>query len=150
MNFLISIPICYFVLMDGKGFVEGIISLLPDEEMKAYRKYIDPHRSDSERDLHRHDLYFNRGQSNRSFHILCLWIAQAFCPGKHSLRGRYGPSSHLLDGYHPCDRVQVLRYGLGRGTDLLPVLAAALIFYLQSCSSGRIWYPPNPPCIRCW
>jgi predicted PurR-regulated permease PerM len=41
MNFLISIPICYFVLMDGKGFVEAIISLLPDEEMKAYRKYID-------------------------------------------------------------------------------------------------------------
>ncbi len=41
INFLISIPICYFVLMDGEGFVESIISLLPDKEMKVYRKYID-------------------------------------------------------------------------------------------------------------
>ena len=41
MNFLISIPICYFVLMDGERFVESVISLLPDKEMKAYRKYID-------------------------------------------------------------------------------------------------------------
>lgn len=41
INFLISIPICYFVLMDGDGFKESIISLLPQGEMKIYRKYID-------------------------------------------------------------------------------------------------------------
>jgi predicted PurR-regulated permease PerM len=41
INFLISIPICYFVLMDGEGFKESIISLLPKGEMKIYRKYID-------------------------------------------------------------------------------------------------------------
>lgn len=41
INFLISIPICYFVLMDGDGFKESIISLLPHEEMESYRKYID-------------------------------------------------------------------------------------------------------------
>jgi len=41
INFLISIPICYFVLMDGEGFKESIISLLPQGEMKIYRKYID-------------------------------------------------------------------------------------------------------------
>lgn len=41
INFLISIPICYFVLTDGKGFKESIISLLPQGEMKIYRKYID-------------------------------------------------------------------------------------------------------------
>jgi len=41
INFLISIPICYFVLTDGEGFKESIISLLPQGEMKIYRKYID-------------------------------------------------------------------------------------------------------------
>ena len=41
INFLISIPICYFLLMDGDGFKESIISLLPQGEMKIYRKYID-------------------------------------------------------------------------------------------------------------
>jgi predicted PurR-regulated permease PerM len=41
INFLISIPICYFVLMDGDGFKESMISLLPQGEMEIYRKYID-------------------------------------------------------------------------------------------------------------
>ncbi len=41
INFLISIPICYFVLMDGDSFKEAIISLLPRGEMKIYRNYLD-------------------------------------------------------------------------------------------------------------
>jgi predicted PurR-regulated permease PerM len=41
INFLVSIPICYFVLMDGDGFKESMISLLPQGEMNIYRKYID-------------------------------------------------------------------------------------------------------------
>ena len=40
INFIISIPVCYFVLVDGESFVESIISLLPRREMEVYRKYI--------------------------------------------------------------------------------------------------------------
>ena len=40
INFIISIPVCYFVLMDGESLVESIISLLPDQDMEAYRRYI--------------------------------------------------------------------------------------------------------------
>jgi predicted PurR-regulated permease PerM len=40
INFIISIPVCYFVLVDGENFVESIISLLPTREMEVYRKYI--------------------------------------------------------------------------------------------------------------
>jgi predicted PurR-regulated permease PerM len=40
INFIISIPVCYFVLVDGENFVESIISLLPEREMNVYRKYI--------------------------------------------------------------------------------------------------------------
>lgn len=40
INFIISIPVCYFLLLDGEGFVESIIALLPAENMDAYRKYI--------------------------------------------------------------------------------------------------------------
>lgn len=40
INFIVSIPICYFVLVDGESFVESIISLLPHKEKEAYRKYM--------------------------------------------------------------------------------------------------------------
>ncbi|HUS76589.1 MAG TPA: AI-2E family transporter [Methanothrix sp.] len=40
INFIVSIPICYFMLVDGESFVESIISLLPHREKQAYRKYI--------------------------------------------------------------------------------------------------------------
>jgi predicted PurR-regulated permease PerM len=40
INFIVSIPICYFVLVDGESFVESIIALLPDREKQAYRRYI--------------------------------------------------------------------------------------------------------------
>jgi predicted PurR-regulated permease PerM len=40
INFIVSIPICYFMLVDGEGFVESIISLLPQREKEAYRKYM--------------------------------------------------------------------------------------------------------------
>jgi predicted PurR-regulated permease PerM len=40
INFIISIPICYFVLVDGESFVESIISLLPQREKQAYRRYM--------------------------------------------------------------------------------------------------------------
>jgi len=40
INFIVSIPICYFVLVDGESFVESIISLLPQREKQAYRKYM--------------------------------------------------------------------------------------------------------------
>lgn len=40
INFIVSIPICYFVLVDGESFVESIISLLPHMERETYRKYI--------------------------------------------------------------------------------------------------------------
>jgi predicted PurR-regulated permease PerM len=40
INFIVSIPVCYFVLVDGESFVESIISLLPQREKEAYRKYI--------------------------------------------------------------------------------------------------------------
>ena len=40
INFIISIPICYFVLVDGEGFVQSIVSLLPHKEKQAYIKYM--------------------------------------------------------------------------------------------------------------
>jgi predicted PurR-regulated permease PerM len=40
INFIVSIPICYFILLDGESFVESVISLLPQREKEAYRKYI--------------------------------------------------------------------------------------------------------------
>ena len=40
INFIVSIPVCYFVLVDGESFVESIISLLPQREKEAYRKYM--------------------------------------------------------------------------------------------------------------
>jgi predicted PurR-regulated permease PerM len=40
INFIVSIPICYFVLVDGESFVESIISLLAQREKQAYRKYM--------------------------------------------------------------------------------------------------------------
>lgn len=40
INFIISIPVCYFVLMDGESLVESIIALLPEKDVEAYRKYI--------------------------------------------------------------------------------------------------------------
>jgi predicted PurR-regulated permease PerM len=40
INFIVSIPICYFVLLDGEDFVESMISLLPEREKQAYRRYI--------------------------------------------------------------------------------------------------------------
>jgi predicted PurR-regulated permease PerM len=40
INFIISIPVCYFVLLDGENFVNSIINLLPQKEKQIYRKYI--------------------------------------------------------------------------------------------------------------
>jgi len=40
INFIISIPVCYFVLVDGESFVESLITLLPERDVEAYRKYI--------------------------------------------------------------------------------------------------------------
>jgi len=40
INFIISIPVCYFLLLDGEGFVESLIALLPEEHMETYRRYI--------------------------------------------------------------------------------------------------------------
>jgi predicted PurR-regulated permease PerM len=40
INFIISIPVCYFVLLDGENFVNSIINLLPPKEEQIYKKYI--------------------------------------------------------------------------------------------------------------
>ncbi len=40
INFIISIPVCYFLLLDGEGFVESIIALLPEKHIGTYRRYI--------------------------------------------------------------------------------------------------------------
>jgi predicted PurR-regulated permease PerM len=40
INFIISIPVCYFVLVDGENFVESLIALLPERDVEAYWKYI--------------------------------------------------------------------------------------------------------------
>jgi predicted PurR-regulated permease PerM len=40
-NLLISIVVCYFLLLDGAQFVESIMSLLPPEQRKIYAKYLD-------------------------------------------------------------------------------------------------------------
>lgn len=40
INFIISIPVCYFVLLDGENFVNSVINLLPPKEETVYRKYI--------------------------------------------------------------------------------------------------------------
>ncbi len=40
INFIISIPVCYFVLVDGERFVESLIALLPERDVQSYRKYI--------------------------------------------------------------------------------------------------------------
>jgi predicted PurR-regulated permease PerM len=39
-NLLISIAVCYFLLLDGERFVESLISLLPSEKADTYRRYI--------------------------------------------------------------------------------------------------------------
>lgn len=41
INFLISFPICYFLLLDGEAFVGSMISLLPDGEMNILERYIE-------------------------------------------------------------------------------------------------------------
>lgn len=41
INFLISFPICYFILLDGEAFVGSVISLLPDGEMRILERYIE-------------------------------------------------------------------------------------------------------------
>jgi predicted PurR-regulated permease PerM len=40
INFVISIPVCYFVLLDGEGFVDSILALMPPADVEVYRKYI--------------------------------------------------------------------------------------------------------------
>ncbi|HOV52064.1 MAG TPA: AI-2E family transporter [Methanothrix sp.] len=40
INFIISIPVCYFVLVDGEALVESSIALLPKKDIEACRKYI--------------------------------------------------------------------------------------------------------------
>ena len=40
INFIISIPVCYFVLVDGESFVESLITLHPEEDVESCRKYI--------------------------------------------------------------------------------------------------------------
>ena len=41
INFLISFPICYFILLDGEAFVGSLISLLPEGDMRVLQRYID-------------------------------------------------------------------------------------------------------------
>jgi predicted PurR-regulated permease PerM len=38
INFIISIPVCYFVMVDGKSFVESATVFLPEKE--TFRKYL--------------------------------------------------------------------------------------------------------------
>ncbi|HNX39301.1 MAG TPA: AI-2E family transporter [Methanothrix sp.] len=40
INFIVSIPVCYFTLVEGENFVESIVSLLPPREKEAYWRYI--------------------------------------------------------------------------------------------------------------
>lgn len=40
INFMISIPVCYFLLLDGESLVESITALLPEKDRDAYRNYI--------------------------------------------------------------------------------------------------------------
>jgi len=40
INFIVSIPVCYFTLVEGERFVESIVSLLPQREKDAYWRYI--------------------------------------------------------------------------------------------------------------
>jgi predicted PurR-regulated permease PerM len=40
INFIISVPVCYFLLLDGEGFVDSIMSLMPPANVGLYRKYI--------------------------------------------------------------------------------------------------------------
>ncbi|OPY53559.1 MAG: hypothetical protein A4E48_00693 [Methanosaeta sp. PtaU1.Bin060] len=40
INFLISIPVCYFVMVDGRSFVESATVFLPEQELGTFRKYI--------------------------------------------------------------------------------------------------------------
>ncbi len=40
INFIVSIPVCYFLLVDGENFVESVISLLPKNDIESYRKYV--------------------------------------------------------------------------------------------------------------
>lgn len=40
INFIISIPVCYFLLADGENFVESVINLLPRSDIQYCRKYV--------------------------------------------------------------------------------------------------------------
>jgi predicted PurR-regulated permease PerM len=40
INFIISIPVCYFVMVDGKSFVESAMVFLPGPEVETFRKYL--------------------------------------------------------------------------------------------------------------
>jgi len=40
INFVISIPVCYFMLLEGEGLVRSMISLLPESDKHAFRRYI--------------------------------------------------------------------------------------------------------------
>jgi predicted PurR-regulated permease PerM len=40
INFIISIPVCYFVLLDGEAFVDSVMAVMPPGEVEVYRKYI--------------------------------------------------------------------------------------------------------------
>ncbi|MCJ7443638.1 MAG: AI-2E family transporter [Methanotrichaceae archaeon] len=40
-NLLISIVVCYFLLLDGERFIESVMSLMPLEKIEIYRRYIE-------------------------------------------------------------------------------------------------------------
>jgi predicted PurR-regulated permease PerM len=40
INFVITIPVCYFLLRDGEAFVESLVSLLPPKDMEVFKKYL--------------------------------------------------------------------------------------------------------------
>jgi predicted PurR-regulated permease PerM len=40
INFIVSIPVCYFLLVDGENFVESVIILLPRKDIQYYREYV--------------------------------------------------------------------------------------------------------------
>jgi len=40
INFIICIPVCYFLLLDGDNFMESILAILPKSDVSTCRKYI--------------------------------------------------------------------------------------------------------------
>jgi predicted PurR-regulated permease PerM len=112
INFVVSIPVCYFVLVDGESFVESIISLLPQREKEAYRKYM------SRIDYILSGIFIGTIYTSILGSIIAAFIFYAF--GLHCLRGWNGALPHLLGGHRPGDSLPVFRCGNARRGRFLP------------------------------